>query len=229
MEKNIQFIFVTIVCAIVITGKLSAAIIHIPDDYTRIQEGINVAENGDTILISPGTYYENLLVTKELTIASEFIINGDKSVIEGTIIDGQTNAVFTVTQPKNGISNIIGLTIRNGDDGLMVSAPINLLNNIITGCDDGIDYETGGGGLCKNNIFRNNFDDGIDLDGTLLYIIIENNIVADNEDDGIEIRLHSYKGSPSYCRISNNEIYNNDEDGIQFIDYPVSIQSSKYH
>jgi hypothetical protein len=217
---SFQSLFLTALSFCLLTKFVSAKIIYIPEDMPTIQSGINAAESNDTVLISPGTYLERLIIAKEVTIASKFILTKNEAYIGQTIIDGQNKTVFTVTGPKNGISSIIGLTIRNGDDGLLVGAPINLLNNYITACDDGIDYESGGGGLCKNNVFQYNTDDGIDLDGTLLHIIVEDNIVSDNDDDGIEIRLHDYTGLPSYCLISGNKIYNNKEDGIQFIDYP---------
>ncbi len=225
MKLKIRWILISVtifVCAF--QGRLAAKVIRVPAGETTIQAAINAAATGDTILISPGTYFESLTLTKELTIASEFLTTKDEALIRQTIVDGKTKSVFNITGPKNGISNIIGLTIQNGDDGIMAAAPINLLNNFITACDDGIDYESGGGGLCKNNIFQFNTDDGIDLDGTLLHIIVEDNIVSDNDDDGIEIRLHDYKGLHSYCRISGNKIFNNGEDGIQFIDYPDTTQ-----
>ncbi len=214
-----KFLILLTVCTL-ITESVFAAIVRIPDDFTTIQEGIDDASSGDTILIAPGTYYGNFVVTKALTIGSEFLLTGEVSVLSETIIDGRMGTVFTITDPKDTRSTITGLTIRNGEDGFMVSAPVNLVNNIILNCVDGIDYETGGGGLCRNNQILYNGDDGIDLDGTLDHLVIENNIVSYNVDDGIEIRLHSYTGETAYCKISGNQISHNFEDGIQFIDYP---------
>lgn len=49
--------------------------IHIPADYPTIQQGINVAFNGDTVLVEPGTYNENInFGGKNITVASEFLI-----------------------------------------------------------------------------------------------------------------------------------------------------------
>jgi len=66
-----------------------AQIIHVPADQPTIQEGINVAINGDTVLVADSTYYENInFKGKAITVASNFILDGDTSHISNTIIDG---------------------------------------------------------------------------------------------------------------------------------------------
>jgi hypothetical protein len=210
----------TIAGVLISQVQLSSQTVQVPEQFATIQQAIDAAEAGDTILLAPAVYKENVSVSKPVIIASRFIESGLESAIYETIIDGGGETVFTVTGPIEGAVTLTGLTIRNGEDGIMASAPVNLYHNLITRCEDGIDYETGGGGIIRENVFRENEDDGIDLDGTLYSVVIEKNQIFDNEDDGIEIRLHSYSGDSSFCRISDNLIYNNQEDGIQFIDYP---------
>ena len=48
---------VVLACMTRVEGDL---VIQIPEDYETIQEGINAAENGDTVLVADGIYYENL-------------------------------------------------------------------------------------------------------------------------------------------------------------------------
>ncbi len=100
---------------------LSAIIINIPEDYFTIQEGIERAATGDTILVNPGTYFENInFLGKDILLTSLFLFNEDVSYIEQTIIDG-SNAVnpdttSTVVFCNNEtVSSIIqGFTIMGG-------------------------------------------------------------------------------------------------------------------
>jgi parallel beta-helix repeat protein len=206
---------------IIIPGHfLFADIITIPTSYMTIQEGIDASQQGDTVLVTYGTYQEQLVISgKSITLTSIYFITGDSTDITKTIIDGNNGPyVISIDSSAGTETSIMGLTIQNGDDGIFPYALFNISNCIIRDCKDGIDYEGGSGGLCKNNTFVNNSDDGIDLDGDV-DIIIENNKIINNNDDGIEIRLQPYIGITMNVIITNNIISGNEEDGIQFIDY----------
>ena len=195
-------------------------VINVPSIYSTIVAALNAASNGDTILVAPGTYQEAIeMPNKSLVLASLFLITEDTSFISQTILDGNGGTrVIYVPDSVVTFPTIIGFTIQNSDDGIYSRAKFNTLNCYIINCTDGIDYESGSGGLCKFNVFENNSDDGIDLDGDV-DIIIEDNIIHNNDDDGIEIRLHPYIGPLLTYVIRRNRIYGNHEDGIQLIDY----------
>jgi len=94
-------------------------IIHVPDDYATIQMAVDAATQSDTILVSQGTYVENVQINKALTIASNYLFSADPSDIENTIIDGnQMGSVFTVEEIQNDTVRFIGLTVTNGNGTL---------------------------------------------------------------------------------------------------------------
>ena len=76
--------------------------IIVPDDYPTIQEAINNANNGDTIFVRVGTYYENLVVDKSITLTGEnkettIIDGGKKENVTKIIADHVTISGFTIT------------------------------------------------------------------------------------------------------------------------------------
>jgi hypothetical protein len=65
----------------------NAHILHVPGEYSTINAGIQSAVDGDTVLIEPGTYKEGLNFNgKKITVSSKFLITGDRSFIENTVI-----------------------------------------------------------------------------------------------------------------------------------------------
>lgn len=194
--------------------------INVPSDYSTINAAMNAASNGDTILVAPDTYQEAIeMPNKSIIVASWFLTTDDTNFISQTILDGNgSSRVIYIPGSVVASPTIIGFTIQNADDGIYPHARFNILNCHIISCSDGIDYESGSGGLCKFNVFEHNSDDGIDLDGDV-DITIEDNIIRNNDDDGIEIRLQPYNGPLLACIIRRNFIYGNHEDGIQLIDY----------
>ena len=110
----------TIVLIFIIVN-LSSLIINIPADFTTIQNGINHSADGDTVLVAPGTYFENINCNgKAILLSSHFLINNDMSFIEQTIVDGSnptnpdttSTVVFCNNETESAI--IQGFTIKNG-------------------------------------------------------------------------------------------------------------------
>lgn len=86
-----------------------SATIHVPDDYPTIQGAIIASTNGDTIIVRPGTYFENIdFIGKEVTLKSE---KGPRD----TIIDGmQAGSVVTYQTQEGEYSVLDGFTVTNG-------------------------------------------------------------------------------------------------------------------
>lgn len=132
--------------------------ILIPDDFSEVQTGIDMAQNGDLILLEPGTYYEQInFLGKNITVGSLFFHKMNSDYIGESVLDGQgIGSVITIENGEGSNSKIMGLTIKNGNSsngaGLIIanqSNPVIEKNHII----ENIGFGCGavGGGLAIMN------------------------------------------------------------------------------
>lgn len=121
--KRLVLFMVLIVYATIISGQ----IIRVPADQPTIQAGIDVANNGETVLVDPGTYVENISFNgKIITVASLFLTTQDTSYISQTVIDGnQAESVVTFTGGENPLTLLCGLTLTNGAGNDALGGGIN--------------------------------------------------------------------------------------------------------
>ncbi len=83
-------------------------------DFTIIQDAINASTDGDTILVYPGTYYENLNFNgKSITLASLNLLTNDPNYINQTIIDGNYSGSCIRVESHEAVI-IHGLKITHG-------------------------------------------------------------------------------------------------------------------
>jgi predicted outer membrane repeat protein len=112
--KKLYFFLISL-CAI---SYSHATIFNVPADKPTIQAGINAAVNGDTVLVQPGIYIENINYNgKNITIASLFLVTQDTSYISQTIIYGDGTACKSVVFFVNGEDStaiLTGFTLTNG-------------------------------------------------------------------------------------------------------------------
>jgi len=116
------------------TSTSLCAIIEIPADFSTIQEGINASVSGDTILVSPGSYWEETGVhinNKGLVLASLFLLTGDTTYIYSTIISSSSwNGSRAVQVNSFDTVRIIGFTITDDQEGgIYCYGNTEILNN----------------------------------------------------------------------------------------------------
>ncbi|MBU0754030.1 MAG: hypothetical protein KJ645_02755 [Planctomycetes bacterium] len=96
-----------------------ADIINVPVDQPTIQAGIEAAVDGDTVLVAPGTYVENINFSgKTITVRSNQGPND-------TVINGnQAGSVVTFSNREGPLSVVEGFTLTNGL-GTYIELPIS--------------------------------------------------------------------------------------------------------
>ena len=146
----------------IITEKASAKIITVDDgsgeDYTRVQDAINASEDGDTVLVNEGVYYENVVVNKTISLIG--------SGMENTTIDG--GSIDDVVRIEADWVNVSGFSLTNSDywkAGIMIESDNNTIKD--TNCSNnrryGIRIKSCENNTIMDNICRDNINYGISL------------------------------------------------------------------
>ncbi len=162
------------VCFIFIGVNSFASILNVPSTYTTIQAALNAATVGDTVLVQPGTYMENLIWpnTADLKLLSA----GDTT---NTIIDGGgTGICLAILVPINNTTIISGFRFTNGSTVNYsggTGAGIKIDNGASPTIDSCmVDNNTGNGSRC--------YGAGVSIDGGTARIrnssIINNHAVS---------------------------------------------------
>jgi len=168
-----------------------STIINVPSQYTTIQAAINASVNGDTVLVAPGTYMENINFRgKNIVVTSTYYTTNNPATIYSTIIDG-SNPV----SPDTGSCVIIA----SGEDSTTVLQGFAITRGTGTKWNDehfaGV-YREGGGILVQYSS-----------------PIIKNNIIYNNEVTNLSGVTSTGGGGvrigDSYVRFYNNIVMNN--------------------
>jgi parallel beta-helix repeat protein len=146
---------VPVLFALIVVPSSLASTINVPQDQPTIQAGINVANTGDTVLVAPGKYFENInFMGKAITVKS----SGGAAV---TTIDGnQQDNVATFDSGEELNSILSGFTLQNGLGGVYIanSSPTvrqNIIEKSALKCASGVSIGSASP-LIQGNVIRGN-------------------------------------------------------------------------
>lgn len=186
-------------------------------EYEIIQHAIDAALDGQTIVVCPGTYMENIeFDSRNLTLRSSDPL--DPAIVNSTIIDGKDNA--SVVRLVNDTSTIIGFTIQNGnashgggiyvDEGSPIIEKNNIINNNATMYGGGIYIYKSSPTIIGNTIIGNKASTnggGIYVDSASFPIIgginavdtVDFNTVCSNNPNQVEPDVYPYNNIYPIC------------------------------
>ena len=209
------------------TSIATATIIRVPQDQPTIQEGIDSAFAGDTVLVDTGKYIENINFNgKNIVVASLFLTTNDTSYLSQTVIDGDSvGSVVTFESGEDTTAMLSGFRITNGwaryGGGIYCSSSSPSLVDLII---NGNSVRRGGGGIyCSNS------------NPHFIGISISNN----SSEHGGGIYLHQsspYFDNENRCIIyfnrafSGNDLYSDDSSTIEVVlDTFTVMNPTNYH
>gem|GEM_PF-4514908 len=196
----------TAACAVLIVFLASSArasTLRVPGGCATIQSAIDLATNGDTILVAPGSYSEtapivfdtkgNVRLVSEAgravtsINASLELLNSSKIIVSGFAINGRISIICNVGTVVEGCA----VTNSTGSGIVITHCPAGAYSNVeIVG-----------------NIIHDNFTHGVEGDLSGGMAAITGNEIYGNGASGISI-------THSYCQISHNLIRDNGAHGI---------------
>ena len=219
------------IISILLFGFGYSTVINIPSDYSTIQEGLDASVQGDTVLVSEGEYFENLILDKEIILASHAIYDQldanwiSNQYIVGTIINGGQHPIGSkkgscLIIRDNDINPLIfGFTFKDGtgSDMLIIDCEVT---------DDHKRIERSGGGILAYkaypdimyNKFINNGNTSMANIGDEILALTNGGAIGHFDDDDVEFdedrnginqNINQDRNRPNSINIQNNYFENN--------------------
>jgi parallel beta-helix repeat protein len=199
------FLFVVSMVALLpMTRSVNASpiAVTVPDDYPSIQAAINAANDVDVIFVRNGTYNENVVVNKSISLVGE---NRNGTFIDSIGIGGN---VVSITASH---VNVSGFTMQHSGSwysGIYLDRVVGCVisDNILVNDFFGLYASESSQNIIRGNIVQFNSLRGIHLESSTNNTIVENDASL-NSNQGIFL-----ESSNSNSILRNNASY--DEDGI---------------
>ena len=179
----------------IIESEAPAEILLVPSEYSTIQNAINASDNGDTVLVAPGTYIENINYSgKNIVIGSYFLTYGFDYFIEQTVIDSDSSgSVVTFENGEDSSAVLIGFRIMSS----FANSPLKCIGSSPTLSHLSV----------RNNMFYSGSEAGIHLFNSNSKL--DNLYIADNVKNSTGYGGAGIWVENSSISISNSLIVNN--------------------
>jgi parallel beta-helix repeat protein len=207
-KKMISFILISMFLLSMIFGSCTMpkvfaapATLHVYQGQS-IQAAINAANPEDIIQVASGTYNENIMVNKSISLIGENPLN---TIIDGS---GKERDVVLITANTNNVK-IEGFTIQNGEGYQPTSLSIwrsrghTIRNNVIKKSEYGINVMESNSSNIINNVIVNNTQAGIHISSSN-----QNNIIG-NLLEKNSIGAWTTSPSPTINTFYHNNFINN--------------------
>jgi len=106
----------TALLVLLVWSGTAHGLIRVPQDVDSIQTALDLAMDGDTVLVAPGTWQERLHVgSGRVTLCSNYIFSQDSADIVATLLDGQfQGTILSVDMDAESRLELNGLSLTRG-------------------------------------------------------------------------------------------------------------------
>jgi hypothetical protein len=192
-----------------------------------VQQALDLADDGDEILVATGTYTENLFITRGVRLRGGWNVSftTQSPVSYPSVIDGAGAHVISATV-ESGPALIQGFTVRNGRDGIHLYAGTFTLthNHIYSTAKQAIEVTTGTLWI-EGNVISRAVDGGISINGGAAVIsanLVHN--VSGDSGDGIHT-----EDECSRVELHGNTVYSVTRDGIDAAGRAITLTGNLVH
>jgi parallel beta-helix repeat protein len=225
MRQSIRNVVIGSIAAAVLVfvsaTRLSAAageVRHVPQDYPTIQAAVNASAEGDTVLVAPGVYSENVVISKSRLR----LVGDDNVVLDGTGIPNHGRGIHvngTAAAPLTGVE-ITNFEVRNFDRGVSLfwTSGARVTHNYVHDNTDStpplVNGDTYGIGLVQVSAseFSHNVVSRNGWQGILIGVGSPGNTVHHNRvvENGTQIDVLRQDGTGITVATSSNQIEHNE-------------------
>ncbi len=196
------------------------------DDFSSIQDAVDSAKAGATILVDAGVYDEHVVIEQSVTLRGA----GAGSVIE---LPGADTGDGALEVHDATDVHIEGFTVHGPGDGIQVRDSSAVVIKAVVASnngDEGIDVRRSSD-VEISGVFANNGDQGIHVRDASHRVTVHTSVISGSVQDGVkveassEVTVHSSTISGNQqdgvkieasadCIVRDNEVTDNGDDGV---------------